>query len=166
MNYQVEISESSDYLHQLERATRDLKARDRVRFIRLLKIGKAATQEQAGTLIGVQVRQSQRLWKQYREDGLSALCRSHYVGGQAKLGAAAQESLRERLQDDDINTLEKARVCLQAEFGVDYTVGGVSCLFKRMKVKLKTGRPSNVKQDKEQMEEFAKKNIEGIRKSV
>lgn len=159
MNYQVEISESSDYLRQLERATKDLKARDRVRFIRLLKIGKATTQAQAGVLIGVQERQSQRLWKQYRTAGLSSLCRSHYVGGQAKLGAVAQATLRERLQDDDVNTLAKARVCLKAEFGVDYTVGGVSYLFKRMKVKLKTGRPTNVKQDTEQREEFAKKNI-------
>ncbi|CAN5620412.1 hypothetical protein BH24ACI1_BH24ACI1_26260 [soil metagenome] len=159
MNYQVVISESSDYLRQLERATKDLKARDRVRFIRLLKIGKATTQAQAGALIGVQERQSQRLWKQYRTAGLSALCQNNYAGGQAKLGAVAQANLRERLQNDDIHTLEKARVCLQAEFGVDYTVGGVSYLFKRMKVKLKTGRPTNVKQDKEQREEFAKKNI-------
>ncbi len=87
------------------------------------------------------------------------MCQSNYVGGQAKLSFGAQANLRDRLRDDDINTLEKARGCLKAEFGVDYTVGGVSCLFKRMKVKLKTGRPTNVKQDKEQMEEFAKKNI-------
>lgn len=53
MNYQVEISESGDYLRKLERTIKDLKARDRVRFIRLLKIGKATTQEQAGSLIGV-----------------------------------------------------------------------------------------------------------------
>ncbi len=62
MDYQVEIAESVDYLRNLERAAKELKARDRVRFIRLLKIGKAMTQEQAGALIGLKVRQSQRLW--------------------------------------------------------------------------------------------------------
>jgi transposase len=107
----------------------------------------------------VQVRQSQRLWKQYREGGLSALCRSNYTGGQAKLSATGQEQLRKRLRGDDISTLEQARRYLKEEFAVDYTVGGVSCLFQRMKVKLKTGRPTNIKQDIEQMEEFAKKNI-------
>ncbi len=158
MDYQVEIAESGEHLRNLERAAKDLKARDRVRFIRLLKIGKAMTQEQAGVLIGLKVRQSQRLWKQYREEGLSKLCQNNYVGRKAKL-RAEQEQLRQRLRDDDIGTLEQARICLKEEFAVDYTVGGVSALFQRMCVKLKTGRPSNVKQDKEQMEEFAKKNI-------
>ncbi len=142
MDYQVEISESSDYLRKLERATKDLKARDRVRFIRFLKIGKAMTQEQAGALIGLKVRQSQRLWKQYREEGVSKLCQNNYVGGQSKLSRAEQDQLRERLCDDDIGTLEQARVWLKQEFRVDYTLGGVSCLFQRMKVKLKTGRPN------------------------
>jgi transposase len=159
MDYQVEIAESGEHLRNLERAAKDLKARDRVRFIRLLKIGKAMTQEQAGVLIGLKVRQSQRLWKQYREEGLSKLCQNNYVGRKAKLSQTEQEQLRERLRDDDIGTLEQARICLKEEFAVDYTVGGVSALFQRMCVKLKTGRPSNVKQDKEQMEEFAKKNI-------
>ena len=133
MNYQVEISESIEYLRQLERATKDLKARDRVRFIGLLKIGKATTQAQAGALVGLQVRQSQRLWKQYREGGLSAMCQSNYVGGQAKLSPVEQEQLRRRLRGDDIGTLEQARRYLKEEFAVDYTVGGVSCLFQRMK---------------------------------
>ena len=80
MDYQVEIAESVDYLRHLERATKDLKARDRVRFIRLLKIGQAATQKQAGGLIGLKVRQAQRLWKQYREEGLSRMGQTNYVG--------------------------------------------------------------------------------------
>ena len=159
MDYQVEIAESSDYLRSLERTAKDLKACDRVRFIRLLKIGKATTQEQAGVLIGLKVRQSQRLWKQYREEGLSKLCQNNYVGRKAKLSRAEQEQLRERLRFDDIGTLKQARNYLKEEFSVDYSIGGVSALFQRMKVKLKTGRPSNVKQDTEQREEFAKKNI-------
>ncbi len=159
MDYQAEISESGDELRQLERAVKDLKARDRVRFIRLLKTGKAMTQEQAGALIGVEVRQSQRLWKQYRTEGISQMCQSNYVGGKAKLSRAEQQQLRQRLRSDDIKTLEQAGGWLKQEFGVDYTVGGVSALFARMRVKLKTGRPSNIKQDPEQREEFAKKNI-------
>lgn len=159
MNYQIAISESDDYLVGLERTTKDLKARDRVRFIRLLKTGKALTQEQAGALIGLKVRQSQRLWKQYRTKGLSAMCRSNYVGGQAKLSASEQAQLDERLRGDDIGTLEQARAYLKEAFGVEYTVSGVSYLFKRLKVKLKTGRPANIKQDSQQRAEFAKKNI-------
>lgn len=144
---------------KLEGQVKDLKARDRVRFIRLLKTGEAATQKQSGTLIGLQERQSQRLWKQYREAGLSAMCQSHYRGGAAKLDQERQQQFIERLKQDDIWSLEQARIFLQQECGVQYTIGGVSAVCRRLKVKLKTGRPQNVKQKAEEAEDFKKKNI-------
>ena len=159
MNYQETITESRDHLFKLERETRDLKARDRVRFLRLLKTGKAATQKEAGALIGLQVRQSQRLWKQYRETGLPAMARNNYTGGTAKLNKEQQAQLVERLKQDDVWKLEQVRAFLQQKCGVAYTVGGVSVLCRRLKIKLKTGRPQNVKQKAAELEEFKKKNI-------
>ena len=158
MNYQEAISQSSDELLQLERQTKDLKARDRVRFIRLLKTNQATTQKQAGTLIGIRVQQSQRLWKQYREEGIRAISESRYQGSVPKLSPNQQQLLKERLKEDDVESLESAREVLANEFGVNYTVSGVSYLFKRLKIKLKTGRPQNIKQNAEQREEFEKKN--------
>ena len=158
MNYQDAISESIDDLVQLERETKDLKARDRVRFVRLLKTKQAATQKEAGTLIGVGARQSQRLWRQYRESGLARMSLNHYQGGAAKLDQSAQAQLGERLKDDDIQSLERAQRLLREDFSVDYTISGVSYLFRRLGVKLKTGRPRNVTQSAEEREEFAKKN--------
>ena len=159
MNYQTEIAETSEYLLKLERETKDLKARDRVRFLRLLKTGNAATQRQAGAMLGLQVRQSQRLWQQYRTGGLSKMSQSRYAGGRRKFDTARRLELEERLKRDDIQTLEQARHCLAQEFGVSYSIGGVSYLFGQMKIKLKTGRPTNVKQNLAEREEFAKKNI-------
>ena len=118
MNYQETITESREHLLKLERATKDFKARDRVRFLRLLKTGKAATQKEAGALIGLQARQSQRLWKQYRETGLRAMARSNYRGGAAKLNKEQQAQFVERLKQDDIWRLEQARLFLQQECGV------------------------------------------------
>ncbi len=160
MNYQETIAESRECLLKLERQTKDLKARDRVRFVRLLKTGEAATQKQAGALIGLQERQSQRLWKQYREAGLRAMRESRYTGGAAKLDQEQQARFVERLKQDDISTLEQARAFLQQECGVGYTIGGVSFLCRRLKVKLKTGRPQNVKQQAAELEDFKKKNIQ------
>ncbi len=160
MNYQETITESREHLLKLERETKDLKARDRVRFVRLLKTGEAATQREAGALIGLQVRQSQRLWKQYRETGLRAMRESNYTGGVAKLDKERQAQFVERLKQDDIWSLEQARAFLQQECGVNYTIGGVSVLCRRLKVKLKTGRPQNVKQKTAELEDFKKKNIQ------
>ncbi len=159
MNYQETITESREQLLKLERQTKDLKARDRVRFIRLLKTAAATTQREAGALLGLQVRQSQRWWQQYREAGLRAMCQSNYAGGASKLDKERQQQFVERLEQDDIQTLEQARAFLQHQCGVSYTVGGVSHLCKRLKIKLKTGRPQNVKQNIAEMEEFKKKNI-------
>lgn len=159
MNYQTEIIESEGDLIKLERLTKDGRARDRVRFIRLLKTGKAITQQQAGVLIGLGIRQSQRLWQRYRQNGIATLAVSNYQGGTAKLNQAEQGRLKERLKKDDICSLEQAQNYLEQEFGISYTRGGVSYLFKRLKVKLKTGRPRNVNQDAAQIEQFKKKNI-------
>lgn len=158
MNYQTEITENEDDLIKLERSTKDGKARDRVRFIRLLKTGTATTQQQAGALIGLGIRQSQRLWQRYRQNGIAVLAVGNYQGSTAKLSEAEQSRLKQRLKKDDISSLEQAQNYLQQEFGISYTIGGVSYLFKRLKVKLKTGRPTNVNQDPAQIQQFKKKN--------
>lgn len=159
MDYQTEIAETSEYLLKLERETKNLKARDRVRFIRLLKTGQANTQNEAGALIGLGTRQSQRLWRQYRAEGLLRMSHSRYKGTTGKFDQSSRAALEERLKADDIQTLEQARRCLSEEFRAEYSIGGVSYLFKRMKIKLKTGRPQNIKQNSAEREEFAKKNI-------
>lgn len=159
MDYQTEITETGELLLELERSSKDLKTRDRVRFIRYLKTGKAETQKQAGVLLGIGERQAQRLWREYRERGLSEMSRNRYRGGTGKFEAARRGELEARLKKDDIQTLEQAKQVLGEEFAAHYTVGGVSYLFQRLQIKLKTGRPHNIRQAEEEREEFAKKNI-------
>lgn len=159
MNYQTEIVETDKYLLELERQTKDLKSRDRVRFIRFLKTGKANTQKEAGALLGLGERQSQRLWREYRENGLSKMRENRYRGCAGKFDEQQRAALEERLRSDDVNTLEHARMVLREQFAASYTVSGVSFLFKRFGIKLKTGRPTNIRQSAAEREEFAKKNI-------
>ena len=63
MDYQVEIKEAIEDLNRLEKTNKDLKGRDRIRFLRLLKSGEASSQLQAGRMSGLKLRQSQRLWQ-------------------------------------------------------------------------------------------------------
>lgn len=159
MNYQVVIKETAEELSKLEKGTKDLKGRDRVRFLRLLKIGEATSQNQAGIMIGIKMRQSQRLWRRYQSLGLEGLIKNQYQGRRSKLSASDKLQLAERLKKDDVMSLQQAQDYLADEFGVSYTIGGVSYIFKQMKVKLKTGRPSNINQ-KEAATEAFKKNSE------
>lgn len=158
MNYETAIKESVNEISQLEKKTKNLKGRDRVRFIRLLKSGEATSQKQAGKMIGLAIRQSQRLWEQYRKEGLRGLSENRYQGRKSKLSELGRRSLGERLKKDDVKSLQQAQAYLAAEEGVNYTIGGVSYLFKQLKIKLKTGRPSNYEQSVEAVDEFKKRH--------
>jgi transposase len=160
MNYQEAIIESVDYLGELERQISDAKCRDRVRFIRLLKSGQASSQRQAGALIGIGERYSQRLWKRYTTEGIAAISQVQYKGYCGKLSAEAKAQLQKHLQTDQVESLQDAQAYLQQQLGVQYkSLSGVSYVFSRMKIKLKTGRPSHVQKDPEAVEHFKKKSF-------
>lgn len=162
MNYQTKIQESVEELRELERQTTVARCRDRVRFIRFLKSGEASSQQQAATLIGISHRQAQRLWHHYLHQGIGYLCENQYKGYEGKLTVENKDWFQERLKSDDIATLEQARHCLQQERGVSYkSISGVSYVCSRLKIKLKTGRPSHVQKVAEEAESF-KKKISGI----
>lgn len=159
MNYPAAIKEKIEELNKLEKATKDLKGRDRVRFLRLLKSGEATSQQQAGRMIGLGIRQSQHLWDRYQTLGLGEFIKSRYQGRRSKSTKQEKQSLEERLKKDDLKSLQQGQEYLAQELGVNYTIGGVSYLFRQMKIKLKTGRPGNYQQNKTETEEF-KKNTE------
>lgn len=156
MDYAKLIKESIEELQALEQRQKQAMLRDRVRFIRLLKTGQVKSQRLAGEQIGLQERQSQRLWHTYQQQGLNGLLTYPYQGSFGKLSTQQLSRLRSYLKTDSVDTLKQAQTYLQDAFGVDYTLAGVSLLFKRLKIKLKTGRPTNIRQDAVEKETFKK----------
>lgn len=130
--------------------------RDRIRFLHLLKSGKCATQTQAGELVGLRPRSSQRLWQQYREGGLQALLNYPYQGTCCRLTEKQREKLSAYLAKDQVQLLHEARDYIQQQYGVRYSMGGLHKLFERMKVKKKTGRPTNYRKDEKGARSFKK----------
>jgi transposase len=57
---------------------------------------------------------------------------------------------------DQASQLQEVQAFLQAAFGVKYSLSGISKLFTPLKIKLKTGRPSNVRKDPAAEEAFKK----------
>lgn len=156
INYSEVITEEVEELKRLEKQQKDARLRDRVRFIRYLKEGRATSQPQAGEMVGLQRRRSQQLWKQYREAGLSALLTIHYKGSWAKLDSQQQARLLQRLDDDDLSTQQQIIDWLKAEMGITYTQGGISELLSRLKIKSKTGRPVSIRKDETGEKAFKK----------
>lgn len=158
MNYAVLIPETVEQLTQLEARQRLAIHRDRVRFIRLLKTGLATSQQQAGQAINLAIRQSQRLWQTYRKSGLAALLQATPKAGFGKLSAAQIAQLQAWLRTDRAGRLEDVQTYIAQRWQIHYTIGGLSYLCQRLKIKLKTGRPVNLRQDPAAREAF-KKNL-------
>ncbi|MVM33839.1 helix-turn-helix domain-containing protein [Spirosoma sp. HMF4905] len=73
MNYADEIIQDLSYLKLLEKQQTKAQLRDYVQFLRLLKAGECPTQEAAANQVNLSLRQAQRLWRRYRQDGLDSL---------------------------------------------------------------------------------------------
>ena len=156
MAYSLLISEDVEFLQIQERLASKALVRDRIRFLRLLKTGQANTQSAAGLLIGIATRQSQRLWQTYREEGFSALLSTHYQHSFGKLSAHQLSLLLTFLRSDQASKLEDVQAFIYSSFEVHYTLSGLSKLFTRLKIKYKTGRPSNVPKEAAQEAAFKK----------
>lgn len=146
MNYGAKIREELGFLHQAEKQRGCALDRDRIRFLRLLKSGQATTQAAAAAAIGLGQRQAQRLWKTYQQAGLDALMSQPARRGWGKLNSFQISQLRQFLLADQAQTLADIQDYLRTSFAVEYSIGGVSHLCKRLKIKQKTGRPVNVRQ--------------------
>ena len=112
----------------------------------------------AARQVNLSLRQAQRVWKHYREQGLEALITPHtstYIG---KLSTTQMSHMRRFLLDDQAQTLADIQTYLQDRLNVSYTIGGIFDLCKRLKIKLKTGRPVHAHQPPGAVEEY-KKNL-------
>ena len=156
MDYASLITQSADELLALEKQQPKAKVKDRLRFVRFLKEGTAKTQQQAGHLIGLKQRQSQNLWQAYRQQGLEGLLKDGNKGTVGHLSYTQISQFRQFVDTDQAATLTQLQTFLQDSFGVSYTLGGVWTLCQRLKIKAKTGRPTNVRRDADGTEVFKK----------
>ena len=158
LNYSEQIKEDVEELSTLLRAQIKSVDRDRIRFLLLLKQGKYTTQKGAAEAVNIGLRQAQINWKTYRQEGISALVGNKPIGAPTKLSQEQLDQMEERLKADDIQFLHEAVDYVQQEFETSYTLSGMHYVFKRLKIKKKTGRPSNINQVEEDREDF-KKNL-------
>jgi transposase len=157
VNYSEQIRESEDELLALERKQTRRLLRHWVRFFRLLKSGECRSQAEAGERIHLKLRQSQALWARYRKQGLEALLVYPFKGHKERLTEAQKQGLLEKLQEDEVQTLEQGQQYLEEHAHQHFSLSGVYYLFKRLKVKKKTGRPVHVHRDSAGAEAFKKK---------
>jgi len=128
----------------------------RIQFLKFLKNGEAKTQKEARGKVGWKVRQSQKIWQIYREGGLEAVMEKTEKRGFGKLTAVEISGLNRYLTEFGARTLAEIQQYLQAAFGVSYSIGGLSDLCIRLRIKLKTARPNNYQKNEAEVLTYKK----------
>lgn len=156
-DYQRLIKETEEELFEQERQHRHSVVGSRLRMLRLLKSGEATSVEAVSGLLGYSWRQCQRWLTRYRIEGLAGLLTAAKRGGsKERMTAEAWEALDRALKQGEIASYGQARTFL-AQQGVVYRdATSILRLFRRHKVKAKTGRYRHEKAEAEKQETFKK----------
>jgi transposase len=158
ITYPKAIQESEEDLKQWEQQLRGQKAADRVRMLRLLKSGAVKSLKDCAPLVGYSLVQVTRWWERYRAHGLARFLESYKPTGQrSRLTAEAWAGLLAQMRAGHIATMQDARDYLEREWGISYKNGkSLWWLFKKHRVKWKTGRRRHKKANAEQQAAFKK----------
>ena len=158
IKYPKVIQESEEELTSLEQSLRGQKAADRVRVLRLLKSGAVKSLKDCAPMVGYSVSQLTRWWERYRVEGLTEMLKQHKPAGRAsKLSSEAWEGLLQAMQAGQIATMQDARNYLEREWAISYKNGkSLWWLFKKHRVKWKSGRRRHKKANAEQQAVFKK----------
>ena len=158
IKYPKAIQESEEDLTSLEQRLRGQKTADRVRMLRLLKSGAVKRLKDCAPLVGYSVTQLTRWWECYRAEGLAGVLKQQKpVGKASRLTSQAWAGLLQAMRTGHITTMQDARDYLEREWGIRYKNGkSLWWLFKKHRVKWKTGRRRHKKAHAEQQAAFKK----------
>lgn len=157
LRYDDLITESPDELAALEREHRRSPVAERFRMLRLLKTGAYRSRRALAEHLGYSERQLHRWFDAYRQGGTDALARFEpHTGSTERITPKALAALEEAMKAGRIASLKQAQRFLNDRFSIAYTVAGLSDLFQRKKIKLKTGRRRHVEASAEAQAAFKK----------
>jgi transposase len=161
IKYPKAIQESEEELTRLEQSLRGQKVADRVRVLRLLKSATVKSLKDCAPMVGYSVSQLTRWWERYRAEGLAGILKQQKPAGKAsKLSPEAWAGLLQAMRAGRITTMQDARNYLEKEWGIVYKNGkSLWWLFKKHRVKWKTGRRRHKKANAEQQAAFKKTSL-------
>lgn len=158
LNYRDLIREASAELLRLEHSHRGGPLEARLKMLRLLQSGAYRSRAQVALVLGYTPRQLQRWWDVYRKGGLAALqVRGTPGGSRERITPEAWAALEEQMSAGRVAQLSDAQRFLKEQFGMLYSIGGLSDLMRRHKAKRKTGRRRHQKSSAPAQEAWKKK---------
>lgn len=151
--YAKSIKEDIKTLMQLELKLKNAFPRKVIQLIKILKTGKSNLKE-ASQFVGVSYRTARRYWKFYQEKGVEGI--KNWKDTRKKAEKLSDKELIEVMKKHYPTTLREAVEIIEKETGVRYSIKGLYSKFKKLKIKLKTGRPSHIKKKSSLIAPFKK----------
>lgn len=159
LDYGALITQSAEELQMLlKKATKPL-LRRRLRFLLLLKQNPGLSRTAAGKKLGLLPTGAEEMWQVYKEGGIEKMTDYPFKGKRSYLKQEQKQWLAEELKKDTTKTLSEACALVREHADVGYSVSAMHYVFKSLKIKKKTGRPSHVDKDEGKAEAFKKKTF-------
>jgi transposase len=148
--------DAEDALKAAYLGERDGGIRSRLQALWLLRGGRSLSA--VTTVLGVNYRSVQRWVAWYRRGGLALIRgrRSGGVGQPAFLTPAAQAQVALEVATGRFRTGAEMREWISQTYGVEYTIGGIYTLLKRLRGRQKVPRPIHPRTDLTQQEAWKK----------
>lgn len=159
LDYSTAIKEAAALLRLRLQQTHQPLLKRRLRLLLLLKTTSGLSCAKAGAKLGLSLRGAEAMWKLYCTGGLASYLHYPFKGRKSSLGPEDKQWLEEDLKKDNTITLTGAAERIKAHTGAKEALSpqAVHYIFKALKIKKKTGRPSHINKDEEKVEAFKKK---------
>jgi transposase len=141
-------------LEKQHRSLRDKHQADRVKAV--IALGKGWSSATIAEILLFDERTSRNYFERYQQGGVAALLEDHYPGTEPKLQEHQLSTLNEFLQEHILPDAKAVIAHIERQYGVHYTVGGVTDLLHRLNFSYK--KPTHVpgKQDPVRQQAFLK----------
>ena len=154
----VEWQETDHELYDLLAAEIDVKKRQKLQFLWLLRIGNSL--RESSRTAAINERTGQRYLKWYREGGVENVLRRQH-GGKRKQQASfltqeQQEALKAEADAGKLKTVWEGIEWVKKKFEVEYSYEGMRGVFKRLKLKKKVPRKQHIKSDPQAQDAWKK----------
>ena len=152
VDYPMLIKEDIKELKQIERKLKYVYPRKITQLLILLKSGKCNLKE-AAQLLSISYRAAKKYWQFYRENGVEGII--SWRDTRRKRDKISDEELKEIVEQHQPKTLREMSLIIKNKKGVKYSISGLHSKCKRLKIKLKTGRPVHIKKNQKKQKRLS-----------
>lgn len=145
----VKWQETENELYELFAAEIDVKKRQKLQFLWLVRIGNSLRKSCQTTAINE--RTGQRYLKWYREGGVENVLKRRHGGNRGQqasfLTKEQQEALKAEADAGKLKTVWEGIEWVKKKYDVQYSYEGMRGVFKRLRLRKKVPRPQHIKSD-------------------